>query len=118
MQFGPGEMQQHGFARNVEWEVGSTSADLQPDERDPCLELVLRPSEYSDKMFPYKFKLVYTITLHGTELRTDYRCAAPSLELACLCARCPDACEAVCTVATGRHTSSESRAMSASSPAP
>ena len=24
-QFGPGEMQQHGFARNLEWEVAETS---------------------------------------------------------------------------------------------
>ena len=34
-QFGPGKMQQHGFARNQEWTLSSTSADLQPDERDP-----------------------------------------------------------------------------------
>lgn len=72
-QFGPGEMQQHGFARNVEWAVGSTSADLQPDERDPSIELVLTPSDYSDAMFPYKFKVVYTLTLHGEELQTIYR---------------------------------------------
>ena len=75
-QFGPGEMQQHGFARNVAWEVASTSADLQPDERDPCVELVLSPSDYSKDMFPYKFKLVYSVTLHGPQLQTDYRCAA------------------------------------------
>ena len=74
LQFGPGEMQQHGFGRNVEWSVGSTSADLQPDERDPSIELVLSPSEYSDAMFPYKFKVVYTVTLHGEDLQTMYRC--------------------------------------------
>ena len=34
-QFGPGEMQQHGFARNLDWTISSTSADLQPDDRDP-----------------------------------------------------------------------------------
>lgn len=34
-QFGPGELQQHGFARNLNWSITSTSADLQPDERDP-----------------------------------------------------------------------------------
>jgi galactose mutarotase-like enzyme len=69
-------MQQHGFARNVEWSVGSTSADLQPDERDPSIELVLTPSEYSDAMFPYKFKVVYTVTIHGEELQTIYRWVA------------------------------------------
>ena len=76
VQFGPGDMQQHGFARNVDWEVASTSADLQPDERDASIEFVLQPSDYSTKMFPYKFKVVYTVTLHGTQLQTDYRCAA------------------------------------------
>lgn len=82
LQFGPGEkMQQHGFARNVEWSVGSTSADLQPDERDPSIELVLSPSEYSDAMFPYKFKVVYTVTLHGEDLQTIYRCAPWALLL-------------------------------------
>lgn len=74
LQFGPGEMQQHGFARNVDWQVGSTSADLQPDERDPSIELVLTPSEYSDAMFPYKFKVVFILTLHGEQLQTIYRC--------------------------------------------
>lgn len=68
-------MQQHGFGRNVEWSVGSTSADLQPDERDPSIELVLTPSDYSDAMFPYKFKVVYTLTLHGEELQIIYRCS-------------------------------------------
>jgi glucose-6-phosphate 1-epimerase len=79
VQFGPGPMQQHGFARNVPWEVASTSADLQPDERDPSIEFVLGPSEYSKKMFPFKFKVVYTVTLHGQQLQTQYRCDAPCL---------------------------------------
>ena len=35
-QFGPSDkMQQHGFARNVDWQIASTSADPQPDDRDP-----------------------------------------------------------------------------------
>lgn len=41
-QFGPGEMQQHGFARNLDWEVASTSADVNPDDPEPCVELVLK----------------------------------------------------------------------------
>jgi Aldose 1-epimerase len=72
-QFGPGEMQQHGFARNLDWAVASTSADLQPDERDPEVELVLTENDYTLKMWPHKFKAVYTITLHGEQLRTDLR---------------------------------------------
>ena len=50
-QFGPGAMQQHGFARNLEWEIGSTSADLQPDERDPEVELVLTDNDYTRAMW-------------------------------------------------------------------
>jgi len=72
-QFGPGVMQQHGFARNLDWEVGSTSADLQPDEKDPEVELVLTESDYTLKMWPHKFKAVYAVTLHGETLKTDFR---------------------------------------------
>lgn len=73
-QFGPSDvMQQHGFARNLDWAIASTSADFQPDERDPEVELVLMENDYTLAMFPYKFKAVYTVTLHGEQLRTDYR---------------------------------------------
>ena len=41
MQFGPGAMQQHGFARNLDWTIASTSADPNPDEKDPSVELIL-----------------------------------------------------------------------------
>jgi glucose-6-phosphate 1-epimerase len=72
-QFGPGEMQQHGFARNLDWTISSTSADLQPDDRDPQMELVLTDSEYTRKMWPHKFKAVYSVHLHGENLHTDLR---------------------------------------------
>lgn len=39
-------------------QVGSTSADFQPDERDPEVELVLTENDYTLKMWPYKFKAV------------------------------------------------------------
>ncbi|KAL4552757.1 hypothetical protein Ndes2526B_g02667 [Nannochloris sp. 'desiccata'] len=72
-QFGPGEMQQHGFARNLDWEVAATSADPQPDDRDPEVQLVLTDNEYTRKMFPHAFKVVYSISLHGEILKTDWR---------------------------------------------
>lgn len=72
-QFGPGPMQQHGFARNLDWSIASTSADPNPDDKDPAVELVLQESEYTQKMFPYKFKVVYGVSLHGDQLRTDFR---------------------------------------------
>ncbi len=36
-QFGPGQMQQHGFARNLEWGIASTSANPNPDLPDPTV---------------------------------------------------------------------------------
>ncbi len=44
-------MQQHGFARNLDWTISATSADLQPDERDPTVELTLTDNDYTRKMW-------------------------------------------------------------------
>ena len=44
-------MQQHGFARNLDWEISNTNADLQPDERDPTVELVLTDNDYTRAMW-------------------------------------------------------------------
>ena len=56
-QFGPGEMKQHGFARDSVWKVGSTSADYNPDDKDPCIELVLDDSEETRACgFPHPFR--------------------------------------------------------------
>lgn len=41
--------------------------------RGAQVELTLEESEYTMAMWPTKFKVVYTITLHGEELRTDFR---------------------------------------------
>ena len=51
LQFGPGAMQQHGFARNLDWEISTSSADLQPDEKDPSVELTLTDNEYTRAMW-------------------------------------------------------------------
>ena len=51
LQFGPGAMQQHGFARNLDWEISTSSADLQPDEKDPSVELTLTDNEYTRSMW-------------------------------------------------------------------
>lgn len=72
-QFGPGKIQQHGFARNLEWTIASTSADPNPDEKDPSVELVLTENDYTLKMWPHKFKAVYTVMLHGEQLKTELR---------------------------------------------
>jgi glucose-6-phosphate 1-epimerase len=73
-QFGPGEMKQHGFARDSVWKVGSTSADYNPDDKDPCIELVLDDSEETRACgFPHPFRVSYSITLHRDILQTDFR---------------------------------------------
>jgi hypothetical protein len=54
---------QHGFARNLDWAVSSTAANPNPDEPEPTVELVLTENEYTQKMWPHKFKAVYTVTL-------------------------------------------------------
>jgi hypothetical protein len=51
MQFGPGAMQQHGFARNLDWAISSTSADPQPDDQEPEVTLLLTDNEYTRKMW-------------------------------------------------------------------
>ena len=51
LQFVPGKMQQHGFARNLDWEFSTSSADLQPDEKDPSVELILTDNEYTRAMW-------------------------------------------------------------------
>ena len=72
-QFGPGAMQQHGFARNLEWEVSSTSADPNPDNPDPEVQIVLTQNDYTKSMWPHNFVVAYTVRLHGEELHTDMR---------------------------------------------
>ena len=44
-------MAQHGFARQSDWTVTNTSADQQPDERDPEVELVLTDNDYTRSMW-------------------------------------------------------------------
>jgi glucose-6-phosphate 1-epimerase len=69
-QFGPGKMQQHGFARNLDWEIASTSADPQPDEKDPSVELVLTDNDYTRAMWCV-FQHMINEQVMGGLFRTD-----------------------------------------------
>lgn len=51
----------------------SSSADPQPDDKDPQIELVLNDSEATQAIYPHPFKVVYTVTLHGDHLKTEFR---------------------------------------------
>lgn len=72
-QFGPGTLPQHGFARDADWAIASTSADLQPDERDPEVEFVLTDTPKTREIYPHSFKVAYSVSLHGEQLRTEFR---------------------------------------------
>ena len=61
-QFGPGAIQQHGFARNLAWTVVSSS--------DSEVELQLLPSEYTKAMWDKEFKCTFTVTLKDDQLDT------------------------------------------------
>lgn len=71
-QFGPGPLPQHGFARDADWAIASTSADPNPDVPDPSVELVLTDSEATRKIWPHAFRAVYRVTLHGETLKTEF----------------------------------------------
>ncbi|WOL17022.1 glucose-6-phosphate 1-epimerase [Canna indica] len=65
-QFGPGPMQQHGFARNMSWSI----ADSDNIEGDPILTLELRDDPYSRSMWDFSFQALYKIRLHSNSLYT------------------------------------------------
>ncbi|CAM6043571.1 unnamed protein product [Sphagnum compactum] len=66
-QFGPGSIQQHGFARNVSWDISSTESDA--DSTTVVLEL--KPSTYSRNMWDYEFVVNFKIVLGNDKLSTE-----------------------------------------------
>jgi len=62
-QFGPGEIQQHGFARNLVWKVVSKS------EKDITLELT--ENDETMAMWPNKFQALYKVTLDAKKLNCE-----------------------------------------------
>jgi len=61
-QFGPGEIQQHGFARNVNWTVKSMT--------DTSVELELAPSDYTKEMWDKEFLCSFSVSLDEDQLAT------------------------------------------------
>lgn len=61
-QFGPGEIQQHGFARNVNWTVKSMT--------DTTVELEMAPSDYTKEMWDKDFLCTFTVELGEDKLST------------------------------------------------
>ncbi|XP_072994625.1 putative glucose-6-phosphate 1-epimerase [Typha latifolia] len=66
-QFGPGAMQQHGFARNMNWSI----ANSEVSEEDPVVTLELKDDSYSRSMWDFSFQALYKVTLHSKSLSTS-----------------------------------------------
>lgn len=71
-QFGPGKMQQHGFARNMDWSVISSSADPNPDDPEPSVMLKLKDNAYTREMWDVGFEATYEVTLRRDKLRLEF----------------------------------------------
>lgn len=61
-QFGPGDIQQHGFARNVNWTVKSMT--------DTTVELEMAPDDYTKEMWDKNFLCTFSVALEDDELST------------------------------------------------
>ncbi|KAG8056437.1 hypothetical protein GUJ93_ZPchr0002g25685 [Zizania palustris] len=68
-QFGPGPMQQHGFARNMNWSI----TDSEVIEGDPAVTLELKDDSYSRSMWDFSFQALYKVALHSTSLSTTLK---------------------------------------------
>jgi len=63
-QFGPGAIQQHGFARNVNWKVDSSSMT------DTSVEFWLEPSDYTKAMWDKEFLCRFKVEVQEDQLLT------------------------------------------------
>ncbi|XP_076931053.1 putative glucose-6-phosphate 1-epimerase [Bidens hawaiensis] len=68
-QFGPGPMQQHGFARNSNWSI----VDSENVDGSPVITLELKERPYSRAMWDYSFQALYKITLDNKTLSTELK---------------------------------------------
>jgi glucose-6-phosphate 1-epimerase len=61
-QFGPGAIQQHGFARNVDWTVESMT--------DTSVELKMLPSDYTKAIWDKEFACTFSVSIEEDKLST------------------------------------------------
>ncbi|KAH9620698.1 hypothetical protein KSS87_004081 [Heliosperma pusillum] len=66
-QFGPGKIQQHGFARNVNWSI----LESESVEGKPVVTFELKDSPYSRSMWDFSFHALYKVILDSTNLSTE-----------------------------------------------
>ena len=58
------EITQHGFGRDLEWQVQPESAT--------CVSFTLTPNDYTKKMYPWDFKYTVRYTLNGASLKKEH----------------------------------------------
>lgn len=68
-QFGPGAIQQHGFARNLNWSV----VNSENVEGSPVVTLELKDGEYSRSMWDYSFQALYKVIVDNNTLSTEFK---------------------------------------------
>ncbi|KAL8473301.1 hypothetical protein ACS0TY_029549 [Phlomoides rotata] len=68
-QFGPGAIQQHGFARNMNWSVASSETV----DGNPSVTLELKDGPYSRSMWDYSFQALFKVTLDNNTLSTELK---------------------------------------------
>ncbi len=61
-------LKQHGFARDLPWQV----ADQKIDEC-ACLSLILNSNDQTKAVYPFDFQLIFTYTLQGNRLSLQQR---------------------------------------------
>ncbi|POO02494.1 Aldose 1-/Glucose-6-phosphate 1-epimerase [Trema orientale] len=64
-QFGPGQIQQHGFARNVDWSI----VDSENVDGNPVITLELKDGPYSRSMWDFCFQALYKASVTGASVR-------------------------------------------------
>lgn len=67
-QFGPGKIQQHGFARNMNWSL----LDSESVEGKPVVTFELKDTPYSRSMWDFSFQALYKVILDSTSLSTEF----------------------------------------------
>lgn len=66
-QFGPGAIQQHGFARNLDWSV----VDSDNADGNPVVTLLLKDGPYSRSMWDFGFQALYKVILNSKSISTE-----------------------------------------------
>uniref|UniRef100_A0A1J3DQT4 glucose-6-phosphate 1-epimerase n=1 Tax=Noccaea caerulescens TaxID=107243 RepID=A0A1J3DQT4_NOCCA len=68
-QFGPGEIQQHGFGRNMDWSV----VDSENTDDSAAVTLELKDGPYSRAMWDFGFQALYKVIVGADSLSTELK---------------------------------------------